>query len=140
MSRMQLSKLLLIADVPAVRHVSVLSLMDVVMVLAVVVSGPEFRSVIAFVVAEVLFTADVFSTTAVFIMSVFVIVPAVFIVGVVWGVVVSAVVVAIVSTGRTSVTATVVPTGAVSFTMIVFSVMLTVIGIAAGSGADAVVC
>lgn len=136
MSRMQLSKLLLIADVPAVRHVSVLSLMDVVMVLAVVVSGPEFRSVIAFVVAEVLFTADVFSTTAVFIMSVFVIVPAVFFVwwsGVVWGVVVSAVVVAVVSAGRTSVTATVVPTGAVSFTMIVFSVVLPVIGIAAGS-------
>lgn len=35
-------------------------------------------------------------------------------------------------------TATVVPTGA--FTMVVFSVVLPVIGIAAGSGAEAVVC
>lgn len=102
-------------------------------------------SVIAFVVAEGLFTVDVvFSTTAALILSVFVIVSVVCIVGVVWIVVVSvggfraercaleslfsAVVVVVVLASRTSVTATIFPTGVVAiFAVVVVVVVVTVI-------------
>lgn len=102
-------------------------------------------SVIAFVVAEGLFTADVvFNTTAVLILSDFVIDPVVCIVGMVWIVVVSAggfraeccaleslfsaVVVVVVLASRTSVTATIFPTGVVAiFAVVVVAVVVTVI-------------